>query len=83
MTSKFDKLEKDQQKEKDKIINNLKGEVSSFSEKLGEIDTQQQYSRRNYLVLHGIKKTKGEDTGNVVLEALNNDMDFEYIKDCS
>ena len=35
MTSKFDELDKDR-KEKEKIINNLKGEVSYLSEKLGK-----------------------------------------------
>ena len=62
ITSKFDELEKDR-KEKEKIINNLKGEVSYLSEKLGKmeesIDAQQQYSPRNCLLLHGIEETKG------------------------
>ena len=57
MISKFDKLEKDR-KEKEK--------VSYLSEKLGKleesIDAQQQYSRRNCLLLNGIEETKGEDT---------------------
>ena len=37
MTSKFDVLEK-HWKEKEKIINNLKGEVSYLSEKLGKLE---------------------------------------------
>ena len=77
ITSKFDELEKDQ-KEKEETINNLKGEVSYLSEKLGKmeksIDAQQQYSRRNCLLLHGIEETKGEDTDDLVLEVLNDDM---------
>ena len=83
MTSKFDELEKDR-KEQEKIINNLKGEVSYLSEKLGKleesIDAQQQYSRRNCLLLHGIEETKGEDTENTVLEVLNNDMGLNISK---
>ena len=83
MTSKFDELEKDR-KEKENIINNLKGELSYLSEKLGKmeesIDSQQQYSRRNCLLLHGIEETKGEDTDNIVLEVLNNDMDLNISK---
>ena len=83
MTSKFDELEKDR-KEKEKIINNLKGEVSYLSEKLGKleesIDAQQQYSRRNCLLLHGIEETKGEDTDDLVLEVLNNDMGLNISK---
>ena len=77
MASKFDGLEKDH-KEKEKIINNLKGEVSYLSEELGKleesIDAQQQYSRRNCLLLHGTEENKGENTDNIVLEVLNDDM---------
>ena len=83
ITSKFDELEKDW-KEKEKIINNLKGEVNYLSEKLGKmeesIDAQRQYSRRNCLLLHGIEETKDEDTDNIVLEVLNNDMDLNRLK---
>ena len=57
----------------------MKGEVSYLSEKLGKteksIDAQQQYSRRNCLPLHGIEEAKGEDTDNIVLEVLNNNID--------
>ena len=77
--SKFDELDKGQ-KEKKKIINNFKGEVSYHSYKLGKmeesIDAQQQYSPRYFLSLYGIEETKVEDTDNVFLEALNNNMDF-------
>ena len=76
MTSKFDNLGKNW-KEKERIIN-LKGEVSYPSENLGKmeenIDAQQQYSRRNYFFLRVIEETKGKETGNIILEALNNDM---------
>ena len=62
MTSKLDDMEKDR-KEKEKMINNLKGEVSYLSEKVGKleesIDAQQQYCRRNCLLLCGIEETKG------------------------
>ena len=83
MTSKFGELEKDG-KEKEKITNNLKGEVSYLSEKLGKmeesIDAQQQYSRRNCLLLHGIEETKGEDTDDLILEVLNDDMGLNILK---
>ena len=83
MISKFDELEKEL-KEKEKIINNLKGEVIYLSEKLGKleesIDAQQQYFRRNCLLLHDIEETKGEDTGNIVLEVLNHDMGLSISK---
>ena len=83
MTSKFDELEKDR-KEKEKIINNLKDEVSYLSEKLRKlvesIDTHQQYSQRNCLLLHGIEETKGEGTDNIALEVLNDDMGLNISK---
>ena len=83
MTSKFDELEKDQ-KEKEKIINNLQGEFSYLSEKLGKldksIDAHQQYSQINCFVLHGIEETKGEDTENIALEFLNDDMGLNISK---
>ena len=89
MTSKIDELDKDRN-EKEKIINNLKSDVSYLSEKLGKleetIDAQQQYSRRNCLLLHGIVVTKGEDTDDLVLEVLNDDMGLNILKtalDCS
>ena len=70
----FDELDKDQ-REKEKIINNLKDVFSYLSEELDimeeSIHSQQQYSRRNCLLLHGIEETKDEDTGNNVLEVLN------------
>ena len=60
MTSKFDELDKDRN-EKEKIINNLKGEVSYLSEKLEKleesIDVHQQYSRRNFFSM-ALKKLK-------------------------
>ena len=62
----------------------MKGEVSYLSEKLGKleesIDAQQQYSRRNCLLLHGTEETKGKDTDNIVLEVLNNDMGWNISK---
>ena len=62
----------------------MKGEVSYLSEKLGEIeesiDAQQQYSRINCLLLHGTEETRGEDTDNIVLEVLSNDMDLNISK---
>ena len=43
-------------------------------------DTQQQYSRKNCLLLHDIEETKGEDTDNIVPEVLNNYMDLNILK---
>ena len=58
----------------------MKGKVTYLSEKLGKMEesivAQQQYSQRNCLLFHGIEETKGEDTENIVLEVLNNNMDL-------
>ena len=43
-------------------------------------DTQQQYSRKNCLLLHDNEETKGEDTDNIVLEVLNNYMNLNILK---
>ena len=79
MKSKSDELDKDR-KEKKKIINNLKGEASYYSDKLGKmeesIDAQQQYSPKYFLPLYGIEENKAEYTDNIFLEVLNNDMDL-------
>ena len=83
MTSKFDEVKEDR-KEKEKISNNLKDQVSYLSEKLGKleesIDVQKQYSRRYGLLVRGIEETKGEDTGNIVLEVLYDDMGLNITK---
>ena len=55
----------------------LKSLLSSWQD---SIDAQQQYSQRNCLLLHGIEETKGEDTDNIVLEVLNNDMGLNISK---
>ena len=44
------------------------------------IDAQQQYSRRNCLLLYGSEETKGENTDSVVLEVLNSDMGLNISK---
>ena len=44
------------------------------------IDTHQQYSQRNCLLLHGIEETKDEDTDNIALEVRNDDMGLNILK---
>ena len=50
MSDKFDEFEKERQEQK-KVIEELRGEVSSLNEKLNgfteQVDRQEQYSRRN------------------------------------
>ena len=64
ITKKFDQYETER-KEKEKIINDLQGKVSEVSSEIevlkNFLDLQQQYSRRNCVLIHGIPEQKGED----------------------
>ena len=71
MSDKFDKFEKERQEEK-KVIEELRGEVSSLHEKINsfteQVDRQEQYSRRKYLLIHGITEGNQENTDDLALE---------------
>ena len=57
-------FEKERQEQK-KVIEELRGEVSSLNEKLNciakQVDQQEQCSRRNYLLIHGITEGNQEN----------------------
>ena len=59
ITEKFDQYETER-KEKEKIINDLQGKVSEMTSELevlkNSLDRQQQYSRRNCVLVHGISE---------------------------
>ena len=59
ITKKFDQYEAER-KEKEKIINDLQGKVSEMTSELkvlkNSLDQQQQYSRRNCVLVHGISE---------------------------
>ena len=46
-----------------------------------ELDTMEQYSRRNCLVVHGIPETK-EHTGEAVLQVFNDQLNVRVTPDC-
>ena len=74
LTTKFDELEKER-KEKDELINSLQVEVSSLKVEVKNIEKkvhdQEQYSRRNCLLIHGLTETRTEDTDEMVLDFIN------------
>ena len=78
LSDKFKEYEEDRAK-KDKIIEDLKSEVDSLSTKIGKLEKlqhqQQQYSRRNCLLVHGIAEEKEEITDEVTINALNEKLD--------
>ena len=65
MSDKFDEFEKERQEQK-KVIEELWGEVRSLNEKLNgiteQVDWQEQYSRQNSLLIHGITEENQENT---------------------
>ena len=79
LTSKFDELE-NKRKEKVELINSLQIEVSSLKvevKNLKEIDDQEQYSRRNCLLIHGLNEIKTENTDEMVLDVINDKLNME------
>ena len=80
LTSKFDELERER-KEKDELINSLQIEVSSLKVEVKNLekkaDDQEQYSRRNCLLIHGLTETKTEDTDEMVLDVISNKLNTE------
>ena len=80
LTSKFDELERER-KEKDELINSLQIEVSSLKVEVKnlekEADGQEQYSRRNCLLIHGLTEAKAEDTDEMVLDVINSKLNIE------
>ena len=73
ITKKFDEYE-EERKKKDQQIKCLQEHVSFLENKNGEIeqqiDRQEQYSRRNYLLIHGIEERRHEVTDEVVIQTM-------------
>ena len=80
LSDKFKEYEEDRAK-KDKIIEDLKSKVDSLSTKIEKLeklqDQQEQYSRRNCLLVHGIAEEKEEITDEVIINTLNEKLDLE------
>ena len=63
------------------MINSLEEKVLGLTEKVDKlsslIDKQEQYSRRNCILIHGVKKNQNEDTDEVVVNKLKSEMNIE------
>ena len=81
---KFDEYEHDRA-EKDKIISELQknfNDISATTESLkGCLDRQEQYSRRNYLLIHGFSESKIQNTDELVIDTIKEKMGEEIKKD--
>ena len=59
----------------------LRGEVLGLTEKVDRlsslVDRQEQYSRRNCILIHGVKENQNGDTDEVVVNKVKSEMDLE------
>ena len=80
LISTFDELERER-KRKDELINNLQIEVSSIKVEVKNLekkaDYKEEYSRRNCLLIHGLTKTKTEDTDKMVSDGIIDKLNIE------
>ena len=74
LSGKIDDYEKER-KEKNELIKTMEGRIDTLSGKIDSLnlrlDEQCQYSRRNCLLLHGIKETNKENTDEIAINTLN------------
>ena len=84
INEKFEELEKDK-KEKEIKIKNLEEKVSLMSNKIETLeksfDNQEQYSRRNCLLVHGIEEKEGEQTDKVIIDTVVEKMNMAITSD--
>ena len=80
MSDKFDQFEKRRQEQK-KVIEELRGEVSPLNEKLNaiaeQLNRQEQYSRQNCLLIHGITEGNQENTDDLAPEIFREKFDTQ------
>ena len=78
INEKFEEMEADR-KDKERQISELKNEVKYLKEKVEivdrSLDRYEQYSRRNCLLMHGVKEIEKEDTDEVVIEFFEKEME--------
>ena len=81
---KFDEYKRDRA-EKEKIINELQKSVNDMSATIESLksclDRQEQYSRRNCLLIHGLPELKNENTDELIIDTIKGKMGEEIIKD--
>ena len=73
ISARFDDYKADRNK-KDEMINSLEEKVLGLTEK---VDRQEQYSRRNCILIHGVKENQNEDTNEVVINKIKSAMDLD------
>ena len=80
ISHKSDEFEKEREEQK-KVIEELRGEVSSLNEKLNgiteQVDRQEQYSRRSCRLIRGFTERNQENTDDLALEIFRGKLDIE------
>ena len=80
INEKFEEFEADR-REKEREIPELKSIINSLNVRIDKadrvLDRQEQYSRRNCLLIHGIDEENQENTDEVVINVLKKEMDEE------
>ena len=63
------------------MINSLGEKVLGLTEKVDKLSSlvgrQKQYSRRNCILIHGVKENQNEDTDEVVINKIKSEMDLD------
>ena len=80
ISCKFDDYERER-REKYKIIKDSKSEVSDLNTSVknleNQLDHQEQYSRRNCILIHDITETQNENTDDISLRTINEHLELE------
>lgn len=84
LTKKFNDYE-EERKEKDKIIENLQNNNVQMEKKIEDlerkVDRQEQYSRRNCILIHGIPESPNEDTDTKVIDTIKEHLDISITEE--
>ena len=77
INEKFQECEQDR-REKERETKELKENIGTLSKRLDDLDSvvdrQEQYSCRNYLLLHGIEEESNKNTNQRVIDVLSESM---------
>ena len=80
INDKFLEFEAEIKKKNDEIAD-LKKDVKNLATQLynvnNQLDRQEQYSRRNCLLLHGVDETDNEVTDNIIIKTVKDEMNIE------
>ena len=80
ISCKFDDYERER-REKYKIIKDSKSEVSDLNTSVknleNQLDHQEQYSRRNCILIHDITETQNKNTDDISLRTINEHLELE------